>query len=124
MTSEKEAVYSDLVDAVTAVIDQHFEETSIVELGQDNWYPDILFRQDTFVVYDTADDVTIQVSTEEEADLTESIGGDERHYKQISGARSTLEDALNARDFVTEGYSDPETGQGRLRVLGWDHDPP
>jgi hypothetical protein len=123
MPSDKEAVYTDLVDAVTAVVDQCFGETRVVEIGQDNWYPDLLFRQDTFFVYETPDDVTIQVSSEEGADLTESIDGNEHHYRVISGVRSTLDDALTAQDFVTEGYSDPETGQGRLRVVGWDHNP-
>jgi hypothetical protein len=123
MTSDKDAVHTDLVDAVTAVIDQCFEDTRAVEVGQDNWYPDLLFRQDTFIVHDTADDVTIEVPTETEADLTESMAGSESYYKQISDARPRLEDALHARNFVTEGYSDPETGQGRLRVFGWDHDP-
>ena len=124
MTSDKEAVYTDLVDAVESVVSQVVEESCAVEIGQDNWYPDLLFRQDTMLVYETAADVTIEVLSEEDADLTESAGGDKRYFKHLPGVRSTLEDALEARGFVTEAYDDRERGQGRLRVYGWERDPP
>ncbi|WP_273836888.1 hypothetical protein [Halococcus sp. PRR34] len=123
MTSDKETVHADLVEASTSVIDQLFEDTRVVEIGQDNWYPDLLFRQDTPIVHETADDATIQVPTKAEADIRGTGGSEERYFKHISGARSRLEDGLNARDFVTEAYTDPDRGQGRLRVYGWNRDP-
>jgi hypothetical protein len=66
MPSDKETIYTDLVDASTSVIDQLFEDTRVVEIGQDNWYPDLLFRQDTLIVHETAADATIQVPTKAE----------------------------------------------------------
>lgn len=123
MPSDKETIYTDLVDASTSVIDQLFEDTRVVEIGQDNWYPDLLFRQDTLFVHETAADATIQVSTKAEADIKETRGSEERYFKHITDARSTLEDNLNAEDFVTEPYADPDRGQGRLRVYGWDRGP-
>jgi hypothetical protein len=123
MPSDKKTVYTDLVDASTSVIDQLFEDTRIVEIGQDNWYPDLLFRQDTLFVHETAADATIQVSTKAKADIKETRGSKERYFKHITDARSILEDSLNEEDFVTEPYADPDRGQGRLRVYGWDRDP-
>lgn len=124
MPSDKDAVYTDLVDAVESVIEQCFEDRRAVKIGQDNWYPDLLFRQDTRIVYETADDATIEVPTKDEADIKTSVGGDDRYFTHIAGARTTLEEKLEARAFVTEAYTDRETGQGRLRVYGWDRDPP
>ena len=123
MTSDKETVHTDLVEASTSVIDQLFEDTRVVEIGQDNWYPDLLFRQDTPIVHETAADATIQVPTKAEADIRGTGDGEKRYFKHVPGARTTLEDGLNARGFVTEAYADPDRGQGRLRVYGWDRDP-
>jgi hypothetical protein len=124
MTSEKEAVYTDLVNAVESVRDEVFDVSRVVKIGQDNWYPDLLFRQDTMIVYETPADATIEVLAEDDADLKQSVGGEERYFKHIPDARPRLEDALNARGFVTEACDDPDTGQGRLRVFGWNRDPP
>ena len=123
MTSEKDTVYADLVNAVESVVSQCFEDTRVVEIGQDNWYPDVQLRQDTLMIYETDSDAVIEVSDKSEADLTETIGGETRYYKHVSDVRPTLEGELEARGFVTEAYTDRETGQGRLRVFGWNHDP-
>lgn len=124
MTSEKDTVYADLVNAVESVVSQCFEDTRVVEIGQDNWYPDVQLRQDTLMIYETESDAVIEVSDESEADLTETIGDETRYYKHVSDVRPTLEGELEARGFVTEAYTDREMGQGRLRVFGWNHDPP
>jgi hypothetical protein len=119
MANAKKTVYTDLVDAVKTVIHQTFDDSRVVTIGQDNWYPDLQLRTDTLLPYEN--DAMIEVETETEATHTETVGDETFYHKRVPNVIPHLDDVLTEAGFVAEPYHHEHTG---VRVYGWERDPP
>ena len=119
MSTAKEAVYTALVDAVKQVIQQTFEDSRVVTIEQDNWYPDLRLRTDTLIPYEN--DAMIEVATDAEATHTETVDDETFYHKRVSDVIPRLDDALTEEGFAAEPYRHHDAG---IRVYGWERNPP
>jgi hypothetical protein len=119
MSNAKEAVFTDLVDAIKTVIQQTFDDSRVVTIEQDNWYPDLQLRTDTLLAYEN--DAMIEVAAEAEATHTETVGDDIFYHKRVPDVIPRLDDALTEADLAAEPYRHDYAG---VRVYGWERDPP